>query len=83
MVQSKLMAYASQDFGQSAPPDSGGHLGSQTRPQDLVASTRPPRPRPPFSAGPRSGQAWPRGTRNFAIAFMASLVFTGILMFLA
>ena len=51
------MAYPNQDFGEAAPPDSGGHIGAFTRPDHLFDANRRDRPeavRPLSTRGPRS-----------------------------
>jgi len=40
------MAYPNQDFGEAAPPDSGGHSGAFTRPDALFDANRRDNPQP-------------------------------------
>lgn len=47
------MAYANQDFGHAAPPDSGGHLGAKTVPHQLVDPAPPVRRVDPIRTGQR------------------------------
>jgi len=63
------MAYPNQDFGEAAPPDSGGHLGGHTRPDQLFDGKRmdaafAPRP----AAGAASAPPRP-GVSAGAVAF--------------